>query len=181
MKIYLAGGLFNAPERLHNLYLEKHLKELGHEVILPQREALRFFDGEHFDMYKIAETCAQSCADKEIFYVGNADGADTDSGTAVEYGIAITATHRALVYRTDFRTDETRELGVNAMFKLRGTVFVYFPCQITNLGQVEEYYQNLARYIHEALFALAKGPDAYRAFRQLERSFSPNFKYRHED
>ena len=42
-KLYLAAGLFNAGERLHNLYLEKHLNMLGYEVILPQREALKFF------------------------------------------------------------------------------------------------------------------------------------------
>lgn len=33
--IYLAGGLFNAGERLHNLYLEKHLLARGWKVILP--------------------------------------------------------------------------------------------------------------------------------------------------
>lgn len=43
-KIYLAGGLFNAGERLHNLHLEKAFKDLGYDVILPQREALRHFD-----------------------------------------------------------------------------------------------------------------------------------------
>lgn len=43
-KIYLAGGLFNAGERLHNLHLEKAFKDLGYDVILPQRKALRHFD-----------------------------------------------------------------------------------------------------------------------------------------
>lgn len=56
--IYLAAGLFTAAERLHNLFLEKHLIALRHKVILPQREAKQFFDDERdderFDTNKIA-------------------------------------------------------------------------------------------------------------------------------
>ncbi|MFA5986676.1 MAG: nucleoside 2-deoxyribosyltransferase [Parcubacteria group bacterium] len=150
-KLYLAGGLFNAGERLHNLYLEKHLKSLGYEIILPQREALTHFDGQFFNVSEIVESCRKICADPEVAYVGNADGPDTDSGTCVEYGIAITATGKAIVYRTDFRTDLTKELGVNAMLNARGTTFIYDPCFFTELDQVEPYYRALAMRIHIAL------------------------------
>lgn len=149
--LYLAGGLFNAGERLHLLYLEKHLKLLGHKVVLPQREALNFFDGGSFDVKGIVEHCRVRCEDAKNIFVGSSDGADADSGTAIEYGIAITATGRAIVYRTDFRTDTEKELGMNAMFQARGTCFLYQPCYFTELDEVDDYYAKLARIIHESL------------------------------
>lgn len=153
--IYLAGRLFNAAERLHNLFLEKQLRALGHTVILPQREAKKFFDDQRddqrFDMNQIAEDCRKYCLNPENVYVGNIDGPDADSGTCVEYGVAITAIGKAIVYRTDIRTAEGSEVGVNAMLKLRGTVFIYFPCFFTELDQVEPYYRALAQKIHESL------------------------------
>jgi len=149
--IYLAGGLFNAAERLHNLYLEKHLKELGHEVILPQREALKFFNEGQFDLSGVVENCVECSKDPQNIYVGSADGADADSGTCVEYGITIAATGRAIVYRTDIRTAEEKEVGVNVMLKAKGTVFIYHPCLFTELDQADDYYRELAQKIHEAI------------------------------
>lgn len=151
LTIYLAGGLFNAAERLHNLFLEKHLKELGYNVILPQREALKFFDIGHFDVSGIVEDCKQSCTNHRHIFVGSADGADADSGTCVEYGMAIITTGKAIVYRTDFRTAEEKEIGVNAMLKAKGTSFVYHPCFFTKLEQVEAYYKELSQKIHEVI------------------------------
>ena len=151
MIIYLAGGLFNAGERLHNLFLEKYLQELGHMVILPQRRAGSFWDGHQFDIKKLAADCAACSADRKAIYVGNVDGADADSGTAVEYGIAIAQKGEAVIYRTDFRTAADRELGVNGMFRLSGTEFVYHPCFFTELDEVENYYRALAAAINEAI------------------------------
>ncbi len=153
--IYLAAGLFNAGERLHNLFLENSLKKLGHKVILPQREALKFFDGKQFDVGSIVEDCKRACTNPNHICVACADGPDADGGTAVEYGMAIISRGRAVVYRTDFRTAEEKELGVNAMFKARGTVFVYHPCFFTEIDDVESYYQELARKIHEAILAIS--------------------------
>ena len=154
--IYLAGGLFNAAERLHNLFLEKYLKESGYNVILPQREALKFFNTDHFDVGGIVEDCRQSCINPSHIFVGSTDGADADSGTCVEYGMAITATGKAIVYRTDFRTAEEKELGVNAMLKADGTIFIYHPCFFTELEQVESYYKELAQKIHEVIQRMEK-------------------------
>jgi len=153
MKIYLAAGLFNAGERLHNIFLEMALRELGYEVILPQREALKFFDPATgtFDVAGIVENCKQSSADGKNIVVANSDGADGDSGTCVELGIAVASTGRAVVFRTDFRTAMDRELGVNAMLKPKGVVFIYHPCFFTELSQVEPYYRELARKIDEAV------------------------------
>lgn len=150
-KVYLAGGLFNAGERLHNLFLEKHLRALGCEVILPQREALNFFDGEKFDVNKIVADCQEKSTNSDSVYVGCIDGTDADSGAAVEYGLAINTNGGAIVYRTDFRTEPTKEIGFNAMFRIKGTKIIYEPCFFTELSQVDDYYQKLARLIHECI------------------------------
>ena len=147
--LYLAGGLFNAGERLNNLMLEKHLKLLGYTVVLPQREAKRFFKDGLFDIGGVVEDCYNHSRNYSGLLVGNIDGPDADSGTAVEIGIAVSTTSRAIVYRTDFRTDPKRELGVNAMLRLPGTKFIYRPALFTELEEVEGYYRALAAEIHE--------------------------------
>lgn len=151
MKIYLAGGLFNAGERLHNLCLEKYLSLLGHEVVLPQREALNFLNNGHLDLKGLGADCKTKCTDQENIYVGSVDGADADSGTAIEYGMAIIVTGRAIIYRTDCRTELEKELGVNAMFSMEGTKFIHEECSFTELNQVEDYYKRLASAIDEVL------------------------------
>ncbi|MDP3057453.1 MAG: nucleoside 2-deoxyribosyltransferase [bacterium] len=153
-KIYLAGGLFNAGERLHQLLLEKYLKVLGYEVILPQREALKAFDGKSFNTKAIAESCRIACSSPQNIFVGNADGPDSDSGTCVEYGMAITSIGKAIIYRTDFRTELEKELGINAMLRGNGTTLIYLPCFFTKLDQVGVYYRELAKKIHEAILNL---------------------------
>ena len=156
-KIYLAGGLFNAGARLHNLYLEKHLESLGFEVILPQREALKHFEEkDSFDVAGVVESCQEACCDPENIYVGCVDGADADSGTCVEYGMAIVSTGRAVVYRTDFRTAIDRELGMNAMLSSKGTIVIYEPCFFTELEQVDPYYQKLAEKIYATIQTFSK-------------------------
>ncbi len=154
--IYLAGGLFNAAERLHNLFLEKYLKELNYNVILPQREALKFFDTNHFNISGIVEDCRQACTNCRHIFVGNIDGADADSGTCVEYGMAIITTGKAIVYRTDLRTVEEKELGVNAMLKAKGTTLIHHPCFFTELAEVEAYYKELAQKIHIVIQRIEK-------------------------
>lgn len=153
-KLYLAGGLFNAGTRLHNLYLEKHLNDLGYETILPQREAVPFLaeekDGE-FCLEAIAQDCHQAARTADNLYVGCIDGADADSGASAEYGIAIESTGRAIVYRTDFRTAKDKELGFNAMFRIKGTSYVYVPSSFTELEEVDAYYEKLAVAIHAAV------------------------------
>jgi nucleoside 2-deoxyribosyltransferase len=157
-RIYLAGGLFNAGQRLHNLFLEKYLREFGFEVVLPQREALKRFYQGSFDKGGLREDCRESCTAKSSICVANIDGADADSGTSIEYGMAITATGRAVVYRTDFRTAEDLELGLNAMFVSPGTSFVYLSCFFTDLKEVEGYYRALAAKICVAVQALERTP-----------------------
>lgn len=147
--LYLAGGLFNAGQQMHNLYLEKHLVRLGFKVILPQREALKFRTGEHLDLDRVSAHCRRQCRNPQNLFVGCLDGADADSGTAVEFATAIESTGRAIVYRTDFRTDQARELGVNAMFKVEGSIVLIHECHITEFEDIDAYYAKLARLISE--------------------------------
>lgn len=150
--IYLAGGLFNAAEQVHNLFLEKHLKKLGYEVILPQREALKFKDKDgSLDMKQVRNMCQVAAADRANTYVGSIDGPDADSGTCVEYGIAITSAGRAVAYRTDIRTEPKKELGVNIMLTLPRTKLVLRPCALTELRDINAYYRRLAESIDKAI------------------------------
>lgn len=149
--IYLAGGLFNAGERLHNLYLEKHLTKLGYRVLLPQRRALNFVKNGLFDLKAVVRDCQACCTNLGNWYCGSLDGADADSGTAVEYGMAVASTGRAIVYRTDFRTDTAHEIGVNGMFHAGSTFFVYEPCFFTDLSEVDGFYEKLAKHIDATL------------------------------
>jgi len=152
--IYLAGALFNAGERFHNLQLEQHLRSIGHDVILPQREALQFIIDGKPDLAAIAADCASYAMSHDCVYVGCVDGPDADSGTAVEYGMAIAKTGRAVVYRTDFRTDLPKEVGMNAMLTQRGTKLVYHPCLETELERMDLYYAELAQLISDAVESL---------------------------
>lgn len=149
--LYLAGGLFNVAERRRNLYIERHLKSLGHDVIVPQREALKQFNDGVLDLEAVANNCMLAAMNRDNLFVGCIDGPDADSGTSVEFGMAIAATGKAVVYRTDFRTAPEREVGVNAMFKCRGAIYIYSPCYITELTQVSDFYCGLAFKIHEVV------------------------------
>lgn len=157
MKLYLAGGLFNAGERLHNLFLEEALVKLGYDVVLPQRQALKHFskDGS-YSLNDIVNECIEFCKDRNILFVGCIDGSDADSGTSVEYGIAIAETGRAVLFRTDLRTALDKEVGINAMFRGERTSLVYEPSMFTELGEVKGYYDNLARKIGEAVESVTK-------------------------
>lgn len=156
--LYLNAGLFNAGERLHTLFLERALKRKGYAVILPLREALTFFKDGFFDVKGIVADCKAKSSDVKNLCVGSVDGTDADSGTAIEYAFAIALTGRAINYRTDFRTDITREIGVNAMLNAEGTTFIYDPCYFTELDQVEEYYEKLADKIDKAVRVLGYTP-----------------------
>ena len=96
MKIYLAGPLFSAAERDFNVRLTALLRQMGHDVWLPQ------------------ESEQESMTPNEIFkkdvagidwaeaVVANMDGADPDSGTSWECGYAY-GKKPVVVFRTDFR------------------------------------------------------------------------------
>ena len=157
--LYLNAGLFNAAERLHVLFLERALKKRGYKkIIQPLREALAFFKGDHFDVKGIVAHCVAQSSDPKNLCVGSIDGTDADSGASVEYGFAIALTGRAINYRTDFRTDIAKEIGINAMLNAEGTILIYEPCFFTELDQVEAYYDGLAEKLDKAIRLLGYEP-----------------------
>lgn len=153
--VYLAGALFNAGERLHNLYVEKYLRRLGYNVILPQREAKKFVSETFVDVPAIVEECRRHCTEQGNVFVGCIDGADADSGTCVEFGMAVMSRGAAIVYRTDLRTALEKECGVNAMLRTAGSEVIQQPCYFTDLNEAAPFYEALAQKIHQAIAAKA--------------------------
>lgn len=154
ISIYLAGPLFSIADRHHNLLLAQELEKMGYEVILSQKEALKFFDGERFDLRGISEDCKKQSMKNDVV-VANIDGPDADSGTAVEVGIALlaastTSKPKIICVRTDFRTVREQELGINGMFELADRV-IYMPAFISSLEEITGFYKNLAEKIDNAI------------------------------
>jgi len=156
LTIYLAGRLFNVGERFDNARLALCLRGRGRQVILPQEEALGFVDPSNGSLRldRIAIACRDCCVDKGNVLVANIDGPDADSGTSLECGLALATTGRAIVYRTDFRTDPAKEIGVNAMFQLPGITHIFKPCLLADLEATDNFYLDLAAQIDEAVRAI---------------------------
>jgi nucleoside 2-deoxyribosyltransferase len=135
----MAGPLFSAADRTHNLKLAAYLTFEGYDCILPQETKL-------INLKEIAEQCFNSCSSSDIV-LANLDGPDADSGTSMEVGIALALHPRPIVigYRTDFRTAIDKEVGINAMFKLVDHI-VYMPSWniVDYIKQSDEFYRALA-------------------------------------
>lgn len=160
LNIYLAGGLFNLADRRRNIALAIALRAADHgrEIIIPQLEAERFrISGtDRFVLTAVQEDCLKNCADENNVCVACLDGSDVDSGTAFEFGYAMAKTGRAIGFRTDFRTDEASEVGVNAMFKGKGAAFIYFPCFEAALQGLDDFPLKLAQRIIDKIVAIEK-------------------------
>ena len=162
LTIYLAGPLFGVADRRHNIWLAEELRVLGYKVIVPQQEALKFFNGKSFDLKRISESCLKDAAQHDVV-VANIDGPDADSGTSLEVGVAILSKrlnqrmsrNRPLVIcvRTDFRTAIEQEVGINGMFRLADKV-IYKPAFVNTLPEVEDFYRELAKEIDVAIKSL---------------------------
>lgn len=180
--LYQAGGLFNAAERRHNSELERCLKTAAQErdvdlqITLPQRTALRRFlsPGEGFDVAGIVQDCIQDAASHD-YILCNTDGADADSGTSVEYGVAlgqlvaqrllektgssaVLKVPKVITYRTDFRTAPEKEVGLNAMLKATGTTHIYHPCFAVERQEFDAFYDSLAGKIVAAMLDVYESP-----------------------
>jgi nucleoside 2-deoxyribosyltransferase len=151
--IYLAGPLFTVAERTHNLNLARELRALEYEVILPQLRAVKFINQQGLNLKQMATDCASQAVSPNNILVANLDGPDADSGTAIEYGLAIGAVGKAIVYRTDIRTAPEKEVGLNAMFGLDGTKYIHMPCLANSDEEMRAFYSELARAIDEAIIA----------------------------
>lgn len=146
ISIYLAGPLFGVADRHHNLLLAQELEALGYAVVLPQKEAMKFFDGRTFDVVGICQDCRSQSVNNQVV-VANIDGPDADSGTALEVGMAhISQKPIIICVRTDFRTALEKEVGYNAMFNLANRV-IYKPAHINSLEEAAQFYKELAKEI----------------------------------
>ncbi len=171
ISIYLAGPLFCLADRHQNLLLAKELEELGYLVILPQKEAIKFFDGTKFDVMGICKDCRSQSMNCQVV-VANIDGSDADSGTSTEVGMAHATAMIAksllaaasispgvqllpnkpvvICFRTDFRTSIENEVGYNAMFNLADKI-IYKPAYVNSFEEVAAFYRELAQEIDEAI------------------------------
>ena len=109
MKIYLAGPLFSTAERDFNARLAQRLRDLGHEVWLPQESEQATMTPAQIFREDVAGI------DWAEAVVANMDGADPDSGTCWECGYAYKK-KRVIVFRTDFRAaDDPDKAPFNLM------------------------------------------------------------------
>jgi nucleoside 2-deoxyribosyltransferase len=96
MKIYLAGPLFSTAERDFNARLAQRLRDLGHEIWLPQESEQATMTPAQIFKEDVAGI------DWAEVVVANMDGPDPDSGTCWECGYAYRK-KPVVVFRTDFR------------------------------------------------------------------------------
>ena len=99
MHLYLAGPLFTQAERAWNVRLAERLTAAKYSVFLPQTEvqAIASLDAE--TIFRVDVDGVRS-ADAVVAVV---DGADPDSGTSFEIGLAFALGIPIVLVRTDFR------------------------------------------------------------------------------
>lgn len=99
MRLYFAGPLFTQAEREWNERLANALAAAGHNVFLPQKEIQAL---EHLDANTIFHVDVDGVRSADAL-VAILDGADADSGTCFECGIAYALGIPIVAVRTDFR------------------------------------------------------------------------------
>jgi len=99
MRLYLAGPLFTQAERDWNRRLAAALAEAGHAVFLPQDEVKAIATLEADAIFRIDVEGVRSAE----AVVAILDGADADSGTSFECGLAYALGIPIVAVRTDFR------------------------------------------------------------------------------
>ncbi|WP_169974663.1 nucleoside 2-deoxyribosyltransferase [Tautonia rosea] len=99
MQIYIAGPLFSQAERTWNAALAAALIEAGHTVFLPQTAIHQLETLEAEAIFRLDVEGVRS-ADAVVAVL---DGADPDSGTSFECGLAFALGIPIVAVRTDFR------------------------------------------------------------------------------
>ena len=99
MYLYLAGPLFTQAERAWNVRLGDLLTEAGHSVFLPQTEVQAIATLDAATIFAVDVNGVRS-AEAVVAVV---DGADPDSGTSFEVGLAYALGIPIVLVRTDFR------------------------------------------------------------------------------
>ncbi len=99
MRIYFAGPLFTQAERAWNRQIADALAEAGHAVFLPQTEVQAIETLEADAIFRVDVDGVRAA---EVV-VAVLDGADPDSGTCFECGVAYALGIPIVAVRTDFR------------------------------------------------------------------------------
>ncbi len=99
MRLYVAGPLFTQAERAWNLQLAAALTAAGHDVFLPQTE-VKAIATLHADAIFQIDVDGVRSADCVVAIL---DGADPDSGTSFECGLAYALGIPIVAVRSDFR------------------------------------------------------------------------------
>ena len=101
--LYLAGPLFTQAERRWNAGLAAALETLGHRVLLPQRLADESIEpGQPLPTAEIFGLLVDRIRETDVI-VAVLDGADADSGTSFECGVAWAWGRPVVGLRTDLR------------------------------------------------------------------------------
>ncbi len=99
MRLYLAGPLFTQAERAWNAALAGLIARAGHWVFLPQDEVKDIASLDADAIFQVDIDGVRS-ADAVVAIL---DGADPDSGTSFECGLAFALGIPLVLVRTDFR------------------------------------------------------------------------------
>jgi nucleoside 2-deoxyribosyltransferase len=112
LRVYLSAPLFTHVQRHWNRRLATGLQEriAGAEVILPQDYKFGQSYNNPKDFKRIFKACVEGVRQADVM-VAVLDGADVDSGTAMEMGIAYERGIPIVGLRTDYR--ESQDRGVN--------------------------------------------------------------------
>jgi len=113
VKIYLSAPLFTHVQRQWNRALAEGLKAriAGAEVILPQDYKFGQSYNNPKDFKRIFRACVEGVRQADVM-VAVLDGADADSGTALEMGIAYERGIPIVGVRTDYRESQDRGLNL---------------------------------------------------------------------
>ena len=148
MRLYVAGPLFTSAERDWNLRLADALSDAGHVVFLPQTEVKAIATLDADAIFKIDVDGVRSAE----AVVAILDGADPDSGTSFECGLAFALGIPIVAVRTDFRAGgdalpHQKLATINLMLAQASAVVVNRP-------DPETTFEEIAEAVIEALKAL---------------------------
>jgi nucleoside 2-deoxyribosyltransferase len=145
MRLYVAGPLFTQAERAWNERLAAALVDAGHEVFLPQTEVKAITSLDADTIFRVDIDGVRSAE----AVVAVLDGADPDSGTCFECGLAYALGIPIVAVRTDFRAGGDALPGQKlATINL---MLAQAAARVVNLPDPGSEFQALASAVVEAL------------------------------
>ncbi len=143
MQLYYAGPLFTQAERTWNAMIARILVDHGHSVFLPQTEVQEL---ERLEAGPIFQLDVDGVRSAEVI-VAILDGADPDSGTCFECGLAFALGIPIVAVRTDFRAGGDALPGqrlpaINLMLSEAAAEIVDLPAPVTIPEEVAEAILN---------------------------------------